>query len=107
MGNPYDNIEQLVVYSGNKAGVLSTSTGELALTAGVWEIWATQAYQIQVQKTTGQSLGTGPQIWPANYVSNPIRVPLTSTWYVLHRADISGYSTAGYIRANMIATAMG
>lgn len=103
MGNPYDSVQNLITYAGNKSNTLSTSTGEMAISAGVWTVWASQAFQIQVQKATGQTLGANPQIWPANYVTNPIAVPVTSTWYVLARANIAEYSTAGMVYANKIA----
>jgi hypothetical protein len=104
MGNVYDDNQQLIVYNG-VSNTLSTSTGEMTLTAGVWTIWASQAYQIHVQRATGQTLATNPQIWPANYETAPISVPLTSTWYVLHRANVAEYSTAGMIYANRISPA--
>jgi hypothetical protein len=99
--NPYDNTQQLRVYAGNKSATLGTSTGQITLTAGIWEIWASQAYQLQMQTdVTSTTIGTDPQIWPANYIAGPVHIQTGSTGYLLHRANIAEYSTAGTIYCN-------
>jgi hypothetical protein len=99
--NAYDNTQQLRIQAGNKSATLGTSTGQITLAAGIWEIWASQACQLQVQTdVTSTAIGTDPQIWPANYVVGPYHVQTGSTEYLLHRANIAEYSTAGVIYCN-------
>ncbi|MHC4644312.1 MAG: hypothetical protein ACYTBJ_02335 [Planctomycetota bacterium] len=76
---------------------LSTSTGEMTLTAGNWAIWSDQAFKMQINRATGTSLGSGPQVWPANFVWY-WPVGHGSTNYLQHaRNSVSGTIYANYI----------
>lgn len=73
--SPYIN-PQLIKYDGTsaKSGSLdATGVSNVALGHGVWEIWATCTFQIQINAATGAGFGANPSTYPAD---QPIPVPV-------------------------------
>jgi hypothetical protein len=97
-GNPWNEFRLMRAPSDkSKTIALSTSTGELTLAAGNWAIWGDQDFKMQINRTTGTSLGAGPQIWPARFVWY-WPVAHGSTHYLqCARDDTSGTLHANYI----------
>lgn len=61
---------QLLTYNGtgNITGTLDASGADTdALAEGVWAVWATQDFYVQINTATGAGFGAKPSAWPANF----------------------------------------
>lgn len=79
-----------ILGTGNTAGTLDATADEITLAAGQrFLVWADQGYMIEVQSTTGFTMGANPVRLPAEYVFD-IETGNSAMYLQIKRIDTDG-----------------